>query len=250
MSFGTELKAWRARRRLSQLDLALEAQVSARHISFLETGRARPSRAMVIRLCQHLQVPRLERNRMLTMAGLAPAYVARGVTDSEMAPVRAAVNWMLDRHAPYPAFSLDRHWHVHDMNVPASGLFGQVGLRRGDNLVAALATNTALRGAIQNLDEVIAHTVARLRTESAHLGGDPVLDAAIAELACQVTAREINGLLPAFAPTRYRLGDTSLSMLTTMTQFGTAEDIALAELKIEMMFPADDATRRALEAYC
>lgn len=108
--FGAGLKEWRARRRLSQLELGLAAAVSARHISFLETGRARPSRGMVLRLCEHLQVPRAARNRLLTAAGLAPAYAARPRSAADLGPLADAVDWMLARHAPYPAFALDRHW--------------------------------------------------------------------------------------------------------------------------------------------
>lgn len=248
--YGEALKAWRVRRRLSQLDLALEAGVSARHVSFLETGRARPSRGMVLRLAERLGVPRAERNRMLDAAGLAPAYAERPLSAEEMAPVRAAVDWMLTRHAPWPAFALDRAWRLTALNGPAERIFGAVGLGAGDGLAEAFAGDAALRGAVENLGEVVAHLLARLRTESARLGGDPALDAAAAalEAAGPPAPPDAPGLRPAFVPTRLRLGGTTLSLLSTVAQFGAAEDVALADLKIELTFPADEATAAALRA--
>ena len=127
------LKEWRKRRRLSQLDLAMEAEVSARHISFLETGRARPSRQMVLQLCAELGVPHAERNQMLTAAGLAPAYRRRDIDEAEMVPVRDAVNWILTRHNPYPAFAIDRYWNLVEINQTAAMLLAGVGLACRDS---------------------------------------------------------------------------------------------------------------------
>jgi len=249
-SYGGELKAWRTRRRMSQLELALSAGVSARHVSFLETGRARPSRGMVLRLAERLGVPRADRNRMLNAAGLAPAYAERPLSAEDMAPVRAAVDWMLTRHAPWPAFALDRAWRLTALNGPAERIFGAVGLAAGQGLAEALAGNPALRAAVENLEEVVAHALARLRTENAHHGGDPALGAAIAalEAAGPQPAPDAPGLRPAFVPTRLRLGGTTLSLLSTVAQFGAAEDVALADLRIELMFPADEATADTLRA--
>jgi transcriptional regulator with XRE-family HTH domain len=168
--FGAGLKEWRTRRRLSQLELALAAAVSSRHISFLETGRARPSRGMVLRLCDHLDVPRAARNRLLAAAGLAPAYAARSPATDELAPLQDALDWMLTRHAPYPGFALDRHWHIRALNPPATTLLGAVGLRVGDSLLAALADNDRLRAALENRDAVVAAVAARLRAESMSAG--------------------------------------------------------------------------------
>lgn len=249
-TFGTALKHWRGRRRMSQLDLGLEAGVSSRHISFLETGRSRPSRGMVLRLCEELQVPMAERNRLLVAAGMAPAYGARALTDAEMAPVRAAVEWMLERHAPYPAMALDRHWQLVSLNRPAVMLLGQLGLTRGASLLEALAGDEAVRGAIGNLGEVEAHLMARLRLEIDHLGGDAVLEAALARLMerAPVAAAHTQGALPPFVPTDFRMGEARLSFLSTVSQFGTAEDVMLSELKVELLFPADETTRAMLEA--
>ena len=248
-AFGSELKSWRTARRISQLDLGLSANVSARHISFLETGRSRPSRSMVLALCEELQVPRGARNQLLTAAGLAPAYGARDLAEDDMAPVRAAMEWMLERHDPYPAFTLARHWTVQRMNRTASTLMAGLGLGPGQSLVGALAGNGDFRGAIENLDQVIAHAIARLRTEIAHLAGDPVLEEALQRLIdLDVAGPPPDGLLPAFVPTRFRAGGLVLSLFSTLGQFGAAEDVALSEMKIEMMFPADEATRQVLLA--
>lgn len=248
VEFGTALKTWRNQRRMSQLDLGLTADVSSRHISFLETGRARPSREMVLRLCDYLEVPLAARNQLLTAAGLAPAYMNRQMSDADMAQVSQAVDWMLERHAPYPAFALDRHWVIQNLNAPAMMLFQTVGIGVGDSLVKALAGNVTLRAAIENLDEVIAYTVARLRTEIAHLGGDAVLEAAAMLLHAGASDLPPVTEFPSVVPTRYRVNDMTLSLFSTMSQFGTAEDIALSELRIELLFPADDLTRQMLDA--
>ena len=246
--FGETLKDWRNQRRMSQLDLGLSANVSARHISFLETGRSKPSRTMVLKLCEELDVPRPARNQLLNSAGMAPAYVKRDLSEKDMEPVRSAVDWMLERHAPYPAIAMDKSWAIINMNQPAMFLLSGMNVGIGDSVIAALAENELVRDAIENLDEVVAHTVARLRTESAHLGGDQVLDASIEKLSRQLGdyAHCETGVLPAFIPARYRANGMLFSFFSTFSQFGTAEDIALSELKIEMMFPADDLTRNQL----
>ncbi len=249
-SFGATLKEWRGRRRMSQLDLGLSANVSARHISFLETGRSKPSRSMVRLLCDSLDLPLNARNAFLTSAGFAPAYRRRDLKDDDMAHVRAAVDWMLERHDPYPALALDRHWRVVRLNRSATMLLRGAGLREGDSLLEAMLDRNRLANALDNWSEVVEHTMVRLRTESAHLGGDPVLDAAIETLSADpdLGAPADDATLPAVVPARYRAGDMVLSLFSTIAQFGSAEDIALAELKIELMFPADEPTRMVLAA--
>ena len=249
LDFGPALREWRQQRRMSQLDLGLSANVSARHISFLETGRARPSRSMVLQLCEELEIPRAARNRLLTAAGLAPAYAERELSEAQMQPVRDAVEWMLSRHDPYPAFALDRHWTLMKMNQTAQLLLAGMGLSPGDSMLMTLAENAAVQGAIGNLDEVLTHTILRVKTEIAHLGGDEVLEEAVAKLTKLRGDNAVapEGVQPAFIPTIYKAGGMTLSLFSTFTQFGTAEDIALSELRIEMLFPADDATRSILE---
>ena len=246
--FGDLLKHWREARKVSQLDLGLEANVSARHISFLETGRARPSRAMVLNLGTVLDLPRGSRNAMLHAAGFAPSYRSRDLEEAEMAPIAAALDWMLDRHLPYPALVLDRHWKIVRANATARMMLTQIGLDENANLIEALLDHTQLPAVIENWDEVARHFVHRLRAQSAHLGGDSWLE----EMATRLASR-LGTALPdptagtqAIVATRYRLGETTLSFLSTLSQFSTAEDIALADWQIEHLFPADEATREML----
>ncbi len=249
-SFGAALKDWRSQQRMSQLDLGLTANVSARHISFLETGRSKPSRAMVMNLCESLEMPREARNVLLNAAGYSPAYRRRELNEADMVHVRDAVDWMLERHDPYPALALDRHWTIVKANRSAGRLIGASGLSEGDSLLEAMADIQSMKLLFDNWQEVAQHMMVRLRTESAHLGGDAALDSAAQKLASELSAAEVhvNGVLPAVIPARYRANGMVLSFFSTLAQFGTAEDIALAELRIEMMFPADDVTRDLLLA--
>lgn len=247
-TFGMMLKDWRRQRRMSQLDLGLTANVSARHISFLETGRAKPSRTMVLQLCEVLETPRATRNSLLNAAGFAPAYRSRKLDQADMAQVCAAVDWTLMRHDPYPAFALDRHWQLVKTNRSAQMLLAAVGLVEGDSLLAVMTDQERMMALFENWREVTQHLLTRLRTESNHLGGDDLLDEAAAQMAKMLGGDlwESEGVLPAVITTHYRAGQGCLAFFSTIAQFGTAEDIALAELKIEMMFPADEATRMSL----
>ncbi len=248
--FGPALKDWRNRRRMSQLNLSGVANVSARHIAFLETGRARPSRMMVLQLSEALEVPRGERNALLKAAGFASAYRARGLDDTEMAGIRAAVEWTLQRHAPYPALALDRHWRIVSLNGPGAALVGFVGLKQGDSLIDAFLADGPLWQAIENKTETALHLAARLRTESTHLGGDAILDEAARRIASRVKPGAWDGVgaLPPVVPTRIVAAGMRLSLFSTIAQFSTAEDVALADLRIELFFPADEATRQTFEA--
>lgn len=246
-TFGTSLRDWRDRRQMSQMALGLAANVSSRHISFLETGRARPSRSMVIQLSESLSVPRAVRNTLLNAAGYSPSYARRDLESADMGPVRAAIDWTLERHDPFPAFALDAHWSLVSLNKCAERLLGAAGLQAGDSLLEALVASDRLRTMIDNWPEVARHMISRLRTESAHLGGDDILDRAADSLSgAQDGVSEETGVLPAVTAVRYRMGDTALSFFSTIAQFGTAEDIALADMKIEFLFPAEETTREFL----
>lgn len=247
-TFGELLKNWRTQRRLSQLDLGLAANVSARHVSFLETGRAHPSRAMVIQLLDTLTVPHSARNLLLNAAGFAPVYRRRDLQQEDMVHIRSAMQWTLERHDPFPGISIDRHWRLVMANQSAARLLSAVDLNLGDSLLDAFTDSEKFRAALENWSTVARYMITRLQTESAHLGGDTLLDAAAEKLAEQLdtTLVDVSGVAPAVVPARYRVGDMTLSLFSTISQFGSAEDIALADLKIELMFPADDATREAL----
>ena len=246
--FGDLLKHWREARKVSQLDLGLEANVSSRHISFLETGRARPSRAMVLNLGSALEVPRGARNALLHAAGFAPGFRARDLDEAEMAPIAAALDWMLTRHLPYPALVLDRRWTIMRANATAKMMLAQLGLAETANLVEALLDESLLGRVIENWDETARHFVHRLRAESAHLGGDAWLDDMAAQLAARLgdSVPDPAAGTQAIIATRYRLGETTLSFFSTLSHFSTAEDIALADWRIEHLFPADEATRQVL----
>ncbi len=246
--FGAQLKDWRKLRRLSQLDLGMTANVSPRHIAFLETGRSHPSRSMVAHLSEALNVPRPARNALLTAAGFATSYRSREPDEADMAQVRAAIDWMLTRHAPFPGIAIDQHWNLVSMNEPAMKLYGAVGLKSGDSLLDAMLASDGLRQVIENWTEVAAYMLARLRTENAYFGGDPVLERAIAILSDTQPANNVNHgeALPPIVPVKLRLGELQMSFFSAISQFGTAEDIALSQLRIELLFPADEATRLAL----
>ncbi len=249
-SFGAVLKKWRGQRRMSQLQLALEAGVSARHLSFLESGRSRPSRGMVLRLSEELQLPGGAQNQLLTAAGLAPAYARRDLADAELAPLQQAAAQMMAAHAPLPAMMIDRHWTLLDLNRPMEMMLGSAGISRGSNLIEALLDNAALRAALDNLEEVERLSLARLRTELGHFGSDPVLEQAVARLQEKTLSHAApeEGVLPAVIPARYRMDGQVLAFFSTITQFGGTGDLAMSELRIEMLFPADDATRQTMTA--
>jgi transcriptional regulator with XRE-family HTH domain len=247
-TFGGYLKDWRGRRRVSQLDLGLAANVSARHISFLETGRANPSKAMVIQLSDTLEVPRAERNALLNAAGFSPAYKARDLHTDEMAHIRAAVDWTLARHDPFPAIAIDRHWNLVKTNKCAELMLGALGMSTQGSFLDAFITPGPFRAALENWVDIARHMISRLQTESSHFGGDPILDAAIEKLKFSLSDAELNHAqpMPAVIPVKFNSQGNILSFFSTIAQFGSAEDIVLSDLRIELMFPADDATRQAL----
>lgn len=249
-AFGPLLKTWRGERRISQMDLGLTANVSAKHISFLETGRAKPSKSMVMQLCESLAVPRGARNDLLNAAGFSRAYKARDLAEQDMTHVRAAMQWMLKNHDPFPAIAFDKHWTLLATNQCAAMLLGAQNIAIGDSLLAAFAEASAFRNAIRNWPEVARHMVVRLRTESAHHGGDDILDRGADRIAASLDSADIDSTepLPAVIPAIYVTEGRELSFFSTIAQFGSAEDIALADIRIELMFPADDATRDALIA--
>ena len=242
--FPQTLKSWRKAKRFSQLDLAVEADVSSRHISFLETGRAKPSRDMVSRLGAALQLPLAARNQMLAHAGFAPRYATRAWDHPDMEPIRAAVDHTLGRHAPYPALAIDRLWSVLALNGPAQSLFGGLGVREGSSLLD-LMMGDVLPDLIENWPQVAYHGAQRLRTESAAQGGVPELDKAAAFL-CAVAGDAEPSPLPV-VPTLFNANGVRLRMFTTLAQFGTPDDLTLDDLKMELYFPADATTKTALE---
>ena len=243
--FPDTLRHWRQARRLSQLDLALEAGVSARHISFLETGRARPSAEMVLRLNEAMVLPLDARNQMLTRAGFAARHSARSWDDAAMVPIRHAVDHMLTAHAPWPGLAVDADWTVLRLNPPAANLFGGLGLSEGGSFLD-LMLSPNLPEVIENWPEVAHHSARRLRLESAARGGVDRLDRAARLLA---QAPPPKGMVDGpVVPVILRVGSHRLSLFSTIAQFGTPEDLLLEDLRIELFFPMDAETGAVLRA--
>jgi transcriptional regulator with XRE-family HTH domain len=247
--FSETLRDWRRQRRMSQLSLALEADVSARHIAFLETGRARPSRRMVMHLAEVLALPHGARNAMLGSAGYAPHYPEMPLDGAEMTALSGALARTIGRHDPYPGLVLDRLWRIVALNAAALRLLAPIGLGQGGSLLDALATPGAGAAAIENWGEVGHHTMLRLRSESRRAGGIPELDAAVRALAADpaVAAWAPPDRPRAVLPTVFRAGPVRLSLFSVFAEFGTAEEVRVSDMRIELMFPADAATRALLE---
>ncbi|MBN8509974.1 MAG: helix-turn-helix transcriptional regulator [Burkholderiales bacterium] len=252
---GQQLREWRQRRRLSQLDLAGHADVSTRHLSCVETGRALPSREMVLRLADRLEVPLRDRNRLLTAAGYAPMYGERRLDDPTMAVARQAVEQVLRAHEPWPALVVDRHWTL----VAANRVVPKLLEGLPDDLLApplnVLRLSLHPRGLaprIVNLAQWRAHLFHRLRQQIA-ASGDETL-AALADELRGYPGPEATGPGPihvdlgVYVPLQLASPLGTLSFVSTITVFGTPTDITLAELALETLLPADEATAQALRA--
>ncbi|HEU4658416.1 MAG TPA: helix-turn-helix transcriptional regulator [Capillimicrobium sp.] len=254
---GALLREWRQRRRLSQLDLALDAGISARHLSFVETGRARPSAEMVLHLANQLDVPLRERNRLLLAAGYAPVFEERSLDDPEMAPVHEAVQLVLDGHDPYPAITVDHGWALVAYNRGAQLLMAGLPehlLAPPMNVLRASLHPEGLAPRIVNLAQWREHLLERLGRQAA-LTGDPALRTLYAELESYPVE---DGGEPAHGapersdvvvPLRLRTDDGELRFFSTVTTFGTPVDITVEELSIESFFPADRATAEVLRRH-
>ena len=251
---GELLRTWRRRRRLSQLELAVEAEVSARHLSFVETGRSKPSRELLLHLAEHLDVPLRERNALLLAAGYAPVHPQTPLDDEAMAPVRRALDRILAGHAPYPAVIVDRHWDLVTANDPALALLTEGVapelLAPPVNAMRVSLHPDGLASRIANFAEWSAHLLERLHRQLA-LTADPDIARLIDEVGGYpgVVDEPLQATDPAallFVPLRLRAGDRELAFFSTIATFGTAVDVTLAELSIEAFFPADRATEQAL----
>ncbi|MFE3450095.1 helix-turn-helix domain-containing protein [Nonomuraea sp. NPDC059194] len=247
------MRSWRQRRRVSQLDLGIEAEVSARHISFLETGRAKPSRDMVMKLAEELDVPLRHRNRLLMAAGFAPVFPEREVRAPEMEVVRQALDKILAGHEPYPALVVDAEWNLVAANA-AAGMFMEGVpaelLKEPINVMRLSLHPEAMARRLVNLAEVRAHLLHRLRRQAEASG-----DGRLAELHDEVAGytypgvdlnvAHVPGIADILVPLRIRHGDRVLSMFTTIATFGTPVDVTVSELAIETFWPNDEETAAA-----
>jgi transcriptional regulator with XRE-family HTH domain len=252
-SFGELLREWRQRRRMSQLDLAAEAEVSTRHLSFVETGRSQPSREMVLRLSERLDVPLRERNALLTAAGYAPLYRERPLADPALAAARAAVERVLTGLEPCPAFAVDRHWQMvaHNRLVPPllEGVASEL-LAPPVNVMRLSLHPQGLAPRIVNLAQWRAHLVVRLH-QQIEASADATLQELLRELldypapAAAAHAHD-HGSDAIVVPLQLATPAGVLAFFGTTTIFGTPVDVTLSELAIESLLPADAATAQAL----
>ena len=252
---GEHLRDWRQRRRLTQMELAGAAGISNRHMSFMETGRSLPSRALLLRLASLLEVPLRERNALMVSAGYAPIYREHRLDEAAMAVARDAIDRLLAGHEPYPALAVDRHWQLVAANRSAMALLDGVDEALLQPPLNVLRVSLHPRGVaprIANLGEWRDHVLERLRHQHATTL-DPVLAELIDELegypgdgAGERTGEGVPGGI--VVPLRLRAGEAVLSFFSTTTVFGTPRDVTLAELAIESFFPADAATAAALAA--
>jgi transcriptional regulator with XRE-family HTH domain len=249
---GALLRDWRTRRRRTQLDLALDAGISAKHLSFLETGRSNPSPEMVLRLAEHLRVPFRERNLMLLAAGYAPAFPERSLEDPELAPLQAGLESILAAHEPYPAVAFDRCWNLVAANSAVGALTEGVDpalLAAPANVMRISLHPDGMAPRIINLAEVRTHFLDRLRRQLATTGDDQL--AALIEEITDYPAPDSgagSSSRTMLGPVRMRGADgAELSFFGIFASFDTPFDITTSELAIEFIFPADPVTTAALE---
>jgi transcriptional regulator with XRE-family HTH domain len=253
-SFGRLLKEWRNRRGYSQLDLALAIRTTQRHLSFIESGRSTPSRDMILRISQTMDIPLRQQNVMLLAAGFAPLWSARDLSAPDLVMVDKALGHMLEQHEPYPAFVVDRCWNLLRANQGAARL---TKFLRGDpqvepcaepvNLAVALMSSEGLRPYLANWVEVAHYFLRGVQADTQSDGAPETLALLHRLLALPDVAALIEGPPPAetqvpVVPMHFQRGDTSLSMFTTLATLGTPRDVTLQEVRVECLFPMDRAT--------
>lgn len=252
-SVGELVRSWRELRHLSQLDLASEAEISQKHLSFIESGRATPSREMVITLADHLDIPLRERNTLLLAAGFAPVYRDRPLDDPALVQACAAIDRLLKAHEPYPALTIDRHWTLVAANGAVMPLIAGVDpdlVKPPVNIVRLSLHPRGLAPLIVNLGEWRSHLMERLRRQH-RITRDRTIDALLSEVSAypggpRQKAEPASQSDAVIVPLRLRTHSGVLSFLSTVTVFGTAVDITLSELSLEAFYPADELTAAAL----
>ncbi len=253
---GDHLREWRQRRRMSQLDLACEADISTKHLSFLETGRAQPSRDMVLHLAERLDVPLRERNVLLVAAGFAPVFPERPLGDPALQAARRAMDLVLKGHEPYPALAVDRHWTLVAANKAVGRLLAGADpslLRPPVNVLRLSLHPSGMAPRIANLGEWRGHLLERLRHQI-EVSADAVLQDLLRELRAYPAPREPPSqradpeadYAGVVVPLRLVTDGGVLAFLSTTTIFGTPVDVTLSELALESFFPADAATADAM----
>lgn len=261
--FGAALRYWRGKRGISQLRLALDADISQRHLSFLETGRAQPGRELILKLGLVLDIPLRQRNAMLLAAGFAPAYRERSLSDPELGAVMQALDFMLAQQAPYPALVVDRLWNLVMANEPAANMMRLfLGMpahapipRDGSvNVLKLILDPNGLRQYLVNWEDVCTDLLQWVQREA--MGDGPgseataLLDELMALPGIALAASQPNlerRALP-FLPVTLKKDDIALNLFTTITTLGTPHDVTVHELRLESFFPADEASRQWFQA--
>jgi len=257
--FGQLLKQWRQIHGLSQLDLALEADSSARHMSFIETGRSRPSREMVMRLADVMDLPLRERNRLLNAAGFTGAYKESALDDDGLSQVRLAIDHILRQQEPYPAIVMNRCFDILMINHAGARMMNMVGLKMGGtegppNMLRILLAPDGLRTFVKDWERIAHHMIERAHRQVRGAGDEDPLKKLIAEVVAYPdipedwqSANPSDAALPVL-PLEFELGGATLSWITTVASFGTPQDVTAEEIMIECMFPANAETEAAVKA--
>jgi transcriptional regulator with XRE-family HTH domain len=249
---GHLVRDWREQRRMSQLELASEADISQKHLSFIESGRASPSRDMIVHLADHLDIPLRERNALLLSAGFAPIYRERAIDDPALVRARATVERLLKAQEPFPALAVDRSWNMIAANAPVTTLIAGVDpslLKPPVNVLRLSLHPKGMAPMIVNLAEWRHHLIERTRRQ-VRLTRDTALDVLLKEISAYPAPAEKIGALPEdeiVIPLRLQTPQGVLSFFSTITVFGTALEITLSEISLEAFYPADEATAAALK---
>jgi transcriptional regulator with XRE-family HTH domain len=258
--FASMLKKWRNVRKLSQLELSLEARISQRHLSFLESGRSRPSKDMIVVLAETLKIPLRERNLMLKSAGFAPVYQERALDDAEMVSVKNALTITLQHHEPCPAVVVDRNWNLYLANRASEKLIALVGepdasLFNDDklNIYRFTFSHLGMRPFITNWSEIANPLILRLQSEVSEDPQNTFLQELLEEALSSsdtvtYSATDIANTIAPIWSLKMKFGDIELKMFNMVSTFGTALDVTASELKIETFFPADDITKAFFES--
>ena len=251
---GDRLRAWRERRHLSQMELSLRAEVSSRHLSFVETGRARPGRELILRLAEELQIPLRDRNALLVSAGFAPVFQHRPFSDPSFDSVRAILELALEKHKPFPAYVIDRHWTVVASNAAVPEMYEGVApelLRQPINVIRLMLDPRGMASRIVNFAAWRVHLLAQLRRQLS-LTADPVLERLLREALAYPGGSTEDGAhatadgpaMPLEIATRFG----RLRFMGATTVFGTPADVTLEEIALEVLYPADAFTEKTVRA--
>ncbi|HEY2475298.1 MAG TPA: helix-turn-helix transcriptional regulator [Candidatus Cybelea sp.] len=254
-AFGVLLRRWRAARRISQLTLALDADISTRHLSCVETGRAQPSREMVLRLAEALEIPLRERNALLLAAGYAALYRQTSLDAPEMEAARKAIDLLLGQLEPYPGIVVDRYWNTLMMNSGMQHFLGRFPISdsvKPHNGVRFVFHPEGLRPFIENWESVAARIIQRVHREVVANPSDETMKCFLEELLSYPAVPnrwrvlDVDESPPPFLTINYKWNNSTLRWFSTHATFGSPQDVALQEMRIETFFPADEATRAAL----